>query len=132
MHGMTLIVVNSDGHFGYVQLTPCRSLIGAKDMAFPRLNAFSFWLAVPASLVLVSAIFTGGFDTGWTGYPPLSIRAPMGMQMFFVAVFFAGWSSIFGCIESHRHHFTDACSRNENVPYADFLHGQPWQHPSSP
>ena len=97
MHGMVLIVsilmgISAMGNY----LVPL--LIGAKDMAFPRLNAFGFWLAVPASLVLVSAIFTGGFDTGWTGYPPLSIRAPMGMQMFFVGVFFAGWSSILGAL----------------------------------
>ncbi len=97
MHGMTLIVAILMGISAMANYA-VPLLIGAKDMAFPRLNAFAFWLAVPASLVLVSAIFTGGFDTGWTGYPPLSIRAPMGMQMFFVAVFFAGWSSILGAL----------------------------------
>ena len=73
-------------------------LIGAKDMAFPRLNAFSFWIAVPAAVLLLSSMFLGGFDTGWTGYPPLSARAPVGMQMFFWGVFVAGWSSILGAI----------------------------------
>ncbi|MEW6178626.1 MAG: cbb3-type cytochrome c oxidase subunit I [Chloroflexota bacterium] len=97
MHGMTLIVSILMG-ISAMSNYAVPLLIGARDMAFPRLNAFSFWLAVPASLVLVSAIFTGGFDTGWTGYPPLSLRAPMGMQMFFVAVFFAGWSSILGAL----------------------------------
>ncbi len=97
MHGMTLIVAILMG-ISAMSNYAVPLLIGAKDMAFPRLNGFAFWLAVPASLVLVSAIFTGGFDTGWTGYPPLSIRAPMGMQMFFVAVFFAGWSSILGAL----------------------------------
>ncbi|MEN4011179.1 MAG: cbb3-type cytochrome c oxidase subunit I [Chloroflexota bacterium] len=97
MHGMTLIVAILMG-ISAMSNYAVPLLIGAKDMAFPRLNAFAFWLAVPASLVLVSAVFTGGFDTGWTGYPPLSIRAPMGMQMFFVAVFFAGWSSILGAL----------------------------------
>ena len=97
MHGMVLIVSILMGIAALSNfIVPLQ--IGAKDMAFPRLNAFGFWLAVPASLVLVSAIFTGGFDTGWTAYPPLSIRAPMGMQMFFVAVFFAGWSSILGAL----------------------------------
>ncbi len=97
MHGMVLIVSILMG-IGAMSNYIVPLQIGAKDMAFPRLNAFAFWLAVPASLVLVSAIFTGGFDTGWTGYPPLSLRAPMGMQMFFVAVFFAGWSSILGAL----------------------------------
>lgn len=97
MHGMTLIVGILMGISAMANYA-VPLLIGAKDMAFPRLNAFAFWLAVPASVVLVSAIFTGGFDTGWTGYPPLSLRAPMGMQMFFVAIFFAGWSSILGAL----------------------------------
>lgn len=97
MHGMVLIVSILMG-ISAISNYAVPLLVGARDMAFPRLNAFAFWLAVPASLVLVSAIFTGGFDTGWTGYPPLSLRAPLGMQMFFVAIFFAGWSSILGAL----------------------------------
>ena len=73
-------------------------MLGAQDMAFPRLNAFSYWIAVPAAVLLVSSLFLGGFDTGWTGYPPLSARAPVGMQMFFLGVFTAGWSSILGAL----------------------------------
>jgi cytochrome c oxidase subunit 1 len=73
-------------------------LIGAEDMAFPRLNAFSFWIAVPASIILMSSLFFGGFETGWTAYPPLSVRGPMGIQMFFLGVFFVGWSSILGAL----------------------------------
>jgi len=45
-------------------------LIGAQDMAFPRLNAFSYWIAVPGVVLLLSSLALGGFDTGWTGYPP--------------------------------------------------------------
>ena len=71
-------------------------LIGAQDMAFPRLNAFSYWIAVPGIVLLLSSLALGGFDTGWTGYPPLSARAPVGMQMFFLGVFTAGWSSVLG------------------------------------
>jgi len=62
------------------------------------LNAFSYWLAVPAAVLLLSAFFLGGFDTGWTGYPPLSTRSPVGIQMFFLGVFVAGWSSILGAL----------------------------------
>jgi cytochrome c oxidase subunit 1 len=67
-------------------------------MAFPRLNAFSFWIAPPAAVLLLSSLALGGFDTGWTGYPPLSARAPLGMQMFFLGVYVAGWSSILGAL----------------------------------
>lgn len=63
-------------------------------MAFPRLNAFAFWLVVPASIILISSMALGGFDTGWTGYPPLSVRAPIGIQMFFLGVSLAGMGTI--------------------------------------
>ncbi len=97
LHGMVLIISMLLGGAAMANyLIPL--LIGAQDMAFPRLNAFAFWLAVPASLILVSAIFFGGWETGWTGYPPLSVRGPLGVQMFFLGVFFAGWSSIVGAL----------------------------------
>ncbi|MFC2025682.1 cbb3-type cytochrome c oxidase subunit I [Chloroflexota bacterium] len=73
-------------------------MIGANDMAFPRLNAFAFWVNVPGAILLLSSIFLGGFDTGWTGYPPLSTRAPLGMDMFFLGVYFIGLSSILGSL----------------------------------
>ncbi|MBX3003083.1 MAG: cbb3-type cytochrome c oxidase subunit I [Anaerolineales bacterium] len=73
-------------------------LIGANDMAFPRLNAFAFWVNVPGAIILLSSLFLGGFDTGWVGYPPLSLRAPLGMQMFLIGVYLVGLSSISGSI----------------------------------
>ena len=73
-------------------------MIGANDMAFPRLNAFAFWINVPAAIILLSSLFLGGFDTGWTGYPPLSARAPLGMDMFFLGVYLFGMSSILGAL----------------------------------
>jgi cytochrome c oxidase subunit I len=73
-------------------------MIGANDMAFPRLNAFAFWLNVPAAISLTLALFLGGFDTGWTGYPPLSTQAPLGMQAFFLGVILFGVSSILGSL----------------------------------
>ncbi|MBL7942355.1 MAG: cbb3-type cytochrome c oxidase subunit I, partial [Flavobacteriales bacterium] len=93
LHGMIMIVSILLGISGIINyVVPL--LLGAQDMAFPRLNAFSYWIAVPAAVLLLSSLFLGGFDTGWTGYPPLSTRAPVGMQMFFLGVFVAGWSSI--------------------------------------
>lgn len=97
LHGIVMIVSILLGIAGVINyLVPL--LIGAKDMAFPRLNAFSFWVAVPAAVILLSSLALGGFDTGWTGYPPLSAKAPLGMQMFFAGVWFAGWSSILGAL----------------------------------
>jgi len=93
LHGMVMIIgilIGIGGLMNY--LVPM--MIGARDMAFPRLNAFAFWLAVPASIILISSMALGGFDTGWTGYPPLSVRAPIGIQMFFLGVSLAGMGTI--------------------------------------
>ena len=97
LHGMIMIVSILLGIAGIINyVVPL--MLGAQDMAFPRLNAFAYWLAVPAAVLLLSSLFLGGFDTGWTGYPPLSDRAPVGMQMFFLGVFVAGWSSVLGAL----------------------------------
>jgi cytochrome c oxidase subunit 1 len=52
-------------------------MIGARDMAFPRLNMLSFWTFATASLVLLVSFFVpgGAASAGWTGYPPLSAKA---------------------------------------------------------
>ncbi len=97
LHGMIMIVSILLGMAGITNFV-VPMMLGAQDMAFPRLNAFAFWLAVPASVLLLMSLILGGFDTGWTGYPPLSARAPVGMQMFFLGVFTAGWSSILGAL----------------------------------
>lgn len=74
-------------------------LIGANDMAFPRLNAFAYWINVPAVFLLMSVLFLGGMDAGWTGYPPLSANlAKMGFSMFFLGVYTFGLSSILGSL----------------------------------
>lgn len=78
-------------------------LIGARDMAFPRLNAFSFWLAVPASILMFASFFTAGGanQAGWTAYPPLSLTsfsAGAGMDMWILGVILIGTSSILGAI----------------------------------
>ncbi len=73
-------------------------LIGSNDVAFPRLNAFSYWLVPAAAGLVVTTLFTGGFDTGWTGYPPLGVKDPLGAQFFYLGIFVLGISSILGSI----------------------------------
>ncbi len=97
MHGWVMIASILLGIGGLANyLIPL--LIGAPDMAFPRLNSLAFWINVPAALVLFASMFIGGWNTGWTAYPPLSAIAPLGMQLYFVAVFFMGLSSILGAV----------------------------------
>jgi len=75
-------------------------MIGAPDMAFPRMNNISFWLLVPAFLLLLlSAVIGGGVGTGWTLYPPLSgiVGHPdIGVDMAIFSLHLAGASSILG------------------------------------
>ena len=71
--------------------------IGARDVAFPFLNALSFWLtAASAALVLISLVL-GSFSTaGWTGYPPLSgIKASpgVGVDYWLWALWISGWGT---------------------------------------
>ncbi len=73
-------------------------MIGASDMAFPRLNAFSYWVSVPSTMLILAGMAIGGWDTGWVAYPPLSLRAPMGVQLFLLGFYINGFSSISGAI----------------------------------
>jgi len=75
-------------------------MIGAPDMALPRLNNWSFWLLPPAATLLVISLFVpgGGPATGWTLYPPLSVQGGMGMDFTILSVHLLGMSSILGSI----------------------------------
>lgn len=74
-------------------------MIGARDMAFPRLNALAFWLNPPAAALLVASFFYGGAQSGWTAYPPLSlITAKTAQSMWVLAIVLVGTSSILGAL----------------------------------
>jgi len=77
-------------------------MVGAPDMAFPRLNNISFWLIVPAFLLLLASAFVGtGAGTGWTIYPPLSDdfgHSGPSVDMAIFALHLAGASSILGAV----------------------------------
>jgi cytochrome c oxidase subunit 1 len=75
-------------------------MVGAPDMAFARMNNFSFWLLPPAALLLAGSYFVPGGATaaGWTLYAPLSVQMGLGMDMAIFAVHILGASSIMGSI----------------------------------
>ncbi|MAM20916.1 MAG: cytochrome c oxidase subunit I [Acidiferrobacteraceae bacterium] len=75
-------------------------MIGAPDMALPRMNNWSFWLLPFAGTLLIGSLFLpgGGPAAGWTIYPPLSIQTGMGMDFTIFAIHLLGMSSILGSI----------------------------------
>jgi cytochrome c oxidase subunit 1 len=86
LHGITMIIamiIVATGPFGNF-IMPI--MIGAYDMAFPRLNALSWWVLFTAIPVLCSAWFLGGIPTGWTAYAPLSVQAGPGMNAFIATI----------------------------------------------
>lgn len=102
MHGTTMIFLGIipllAGFANYV--VPLQ--VGARDMAFPRLNAFALWLLVFGGLLLYSSFFfEGGAAGGWTGYAPLSTALYSqghGMDMWITGLYVVGTSSILGAI----------------------------------
>ena len=72
-------------------------MMGVPDMAWPRLNNFSFWMLLPASMCLAWGLLQGGVGSRWTIYPPLSaLETPMDAMIF--SLHLAGISSILGAI----------------------------------
>jgi cytochrome c oxidase subunit 1 len=70
--------------------------LGAKDLAFPKLNLASWYLYVLSGLIVIYALMRGGIDTGWTFYTPYSsIYSNSFVATAIVAVFINGFSSIF-------------------------------------
>ncbi|WP_036486375.1 cbb3-type cytochrome c oxidase subunit I [Myxosarcina sp. GI1] len=79
--------------------------IGAKDMAFPKLNAIGFWIIPPAGIFLISSFFlpSGAAQAGWWNYPPLSLQNPSGNllngELFWVlSIILLGISSIMAAV----------------------------------
>src|SRR5437016_8389999 len=69
-------------------------MIGARDVAFPRINLFSFYLYLAGAAIAVYGMVHGGADTGWTFYTPYSSTTPTQVLPILVGVFILGFSSI--------------------------------------
>ncbi len=103
LHGTTMIflwiipVFSGFGNY-FVPL-----MIGARDMAFPKINAFSYWLIPLGGIVMYSGLLvsTGAAQAGWTGYTPLTERqfsAGLGQDLWILGLHILGISSIMGAI----------------------------------
>jgi cytochrome c oxidase subunit 1 len=97
-HGAMMITVALVSIIGGLGNYLVPLMIGARDMAFPKANALSYWM-LPLALLLVAVNpLLGGFDTGWTAYPPLSQQANLGQQAYLMAFVTVGISSILSAI----------------------------------
>ncbi|HZS25180.1 MAG TPA: cbb3-type cytochrome c oxidase subunit I [Gaiellaceae bacterium] len=92
LHGTMMIMMTSAFILGPFANFLVPLMIGARRMAFPRVEALTFWLTPLAGLVLMSAIAWNGFPTGWTGYAPLSDEARAGMDAYLFAFLLIGIS----------------------------------------
>src|SRR3954453_16940129 len=101
MHGTTMVflfVVPVLAGFGNYM---CPLMIGARDMAFPRLNALSYWLLLFGGLAFYASIFFTPPSAGWTMYTPLSDNAYLqdgGVDAWIFMIHLTGISSILGAI----------------------------------
>jgi cytochrome c oxidase subunit 1 len=101
MHGTTMVflfvVPVWTGFANYI--IPLQ--LGARDMAFPRLNALSYWLLLSGGIVLYSSFLFGLPAAGWTSYVPLSAKpfSPgVGQDLWIIGLTVLGFSSIFGAL----------------------------------
>ena len=87
LHGTMMMGMMTSGVLGPFGNYFVPLMIGSRRMAFPRVEALTFWLLMAAGVILVSTIFFGGFPTGWTGYGPLNVQANYGFDSY---IFFFG------------------------------------------
>lgn len=87
MHGTMMMGIMTSAILGPFANYFVPLMIGARRMAFPRIESLTFWLLMAAGAILTTTIFFGGFPTGWTGYEPLNDQANAGMDSYLV--FFA-------------------------------------------
>jgi cytochrome c oxidase subunit 1 len=82
VHGTMMMGMMTSGILGPFANYLVPLMIGARRMAFPRIEALTFWLLMAAGTILMTTFAFGGFPTGWTGYAPLSEQANMGIDAY--------------------------------------------------
>src|SRR6059036_1417339 len=103
MHGTTMVFLVVVPVFAGLANFLVPLMIGARDMAFPRLNALSYWIYLMGGIVLYASWFSGGgaARAGWYSYPPLSEHAfepGKGQDLWILAIHLTTISSILGAI----------------------------------
>ena len=82
MHGSMMMGIMTSGILGPFANWLVPLMIGSRRMAFPRIESFTFWSLMAGSVILITTIFFGGFQTGWTGYQPLGAQGTAGYDAY--------------------------------------------------
>src|SRR5579862_5066236 len=93
-HGTVMMMMASSIIVGPLGNWLVPLMIGSRRMAFPRVEAFSFWCFMAGYLTILTALPLGGFPTGWTGYAPLQTQATAGMDAYLVGFAIIGLGMI--------------------------------------
>ena len=118
MHGIIMVffflIPSIPATLGNFLIPP---MIGAKDVAFPKLNLLSWYLYVIGGSMTLFAVIAGGVDTGWTFYTPFSSGYASGyVTLTALGIFVNGFSSILTGTELRSNYPSDASARNDLVP----------------
>ena len=101
MHGTTMVFLFVIPVFAGFANYVIPLMIGARDMAFPRINAWSYWMLLFGGIVLYVSLFFNPPEAGWTSYPPLSLGeySPAGgIDAWIIAIHIIGLSSMLGAV----------------------------------
>jgi cytochrome c oxidase subunit I len=82
MHGSMMMGIMTSGILGPFANWLVPIMIGSRRMAFPRIESLTFWLLMAGAVILITTIFFGGFQTGWTGYQPLGAQGTAGYDAY--------------------------------------------------
>ena len=127
-HGTIMMMMASSAVVGPLGNWLIPLMIGSRRMAYPRVEAFSFWIFMAGYLVILSALFFGGFPTGWTGYAPLQTQAAGGMDAYLVGFARHRDRHDPGRLQPGRHHHQLPGARHDLGPGADLRLGHPGHH----
>jgi cytochrome c oxidase subunit 1 len=82
LHGSMMMGIMTSGILGPFANWLVPIMIGSRRMAFPRIESLTFWLLMAGAVILLTTIFFGGFQTGWTGYQPLGDQGTVGYDAY--------------------------------------------------
>jgi len=110
-HGITMLFLFGTPILAAISNYVLPLLIGADDMAFPRINAIAFWLLPPGALLIWGGFFVPGMDpaqSAWTMYAPLSLEQPhVGLDLLLLGLHLTGISATMGAINFIATIFTE-------------------------